>query len=214
MEISERKKKILSAVVEAYIQTAEPVGSKAIAESGNLDISSATIRNEMAELTAMGYLEQPHTSAGRVPSPAGYRLYVNELMDRQRLSLEETEAINKSMNLKIQQLDKLMGDVGKLTSSLTQYPVVALAAPKAATITRFDLIYVDVNTFIIVVLLDDKAVSNKLIHMPFSVEQSMVQQHLLHRHNRRGGHAGAHRFRRARLRGHHGACLRCLHLRH
>ena len=176
MEISDRKKKILSAVVEAYIATAEPVGSKAIAESGVLDISSATIRNEMAELTAMGYLEQPHTSAGRIPSPAGYRLYVNELMDRQRLSIEETETINQSMNLKIQQLDRLMSDVGKLTSSVTQYPVVALAAPVAATITRYDLIYVDVNTFIIVVMLDDKAVHNKLIHLPFSVEQSMIQR--------------------------------------
>ena len=176
MEISERKKKILSAVIDAYIATAEPVGSKAIAESGVLDISSATIRNEMAELTAMGYLEQPHTSAGRIPSPQGYRLYVNELMERQRLSLDETEQINQSMNLKIQQLDKLMNDVGRVAASLTQYPVVALAAPVAATITRYDLIYVDANTFIVVVMLNDKAVHNKLIHLPFSVEQSMISR--------------------------------------
>lgn len=176
MEISDRKKKILTAVIDAYIATAEPVGSKAIAESGVLDISSATIRNEMAELTAMGYLEQPHTSAGRVPSPKGYRLYVNELMERQRLSMEETDAINQSMHLKIQQLDRLMNDVGKLASSLTQYPVVAFAAPVAATIIRYDLIYVDVNTFIVVVMLSDKAVHNKLIHLPFSVEQGMVQR--------------------------------------
>ena len=176
MEISERKKKILSAVIDAYIATAEPVGSKAIAESGVLDISSATIRNEMAELTAMGYLEQPHTSAGRIPSPQGYRLYVNELMERQRLSLDETEQINQSMNLKIQQLDKLMNDVGRVAASLTQYPVVALAAPVAATITRYDLIYVAANTFIVVVMLNDKAVHNKLIHLPFSVEQSMISR--------------------------------------
>ena len=108
MDISDRKKKILTAVIDAYIATAEPVGSKLIAQSGGLDLSSATIRNEMAELTAMGYLEQPHTSAGRVPSPQGYRLYVNELMERQRLSMEETERINSAMNLKMQQLDKLM----------------------------------------------------------------------------------------------------------
>lgn len=176
MEISDRKKKILSAVIDAYIATAEPVGSKAIAQSGLMDISSATIRNEMSELTAMGFLEQPHTSAGRIPSPKGYRLYVNELMERQRLSMEETEAINQSMHLKIQQLDKLMSDVSKLTSSLTQYPVVALATPAAATITRYDLIYVDANTFIVVLLLDDKAVYNKLIHLPFSVEQGMVHR--------------------------------------
>ena len=76
MALSERKKKILAAVVDAYIETAEPVGSKAIAQSAGLGCSSATIRNELAELVAMGYLEQPHTSAGRVPTAMGYRLYV------------------------------------------------------------------------------------------------------------------------------------------
>ena len=176
MDISDRKKRILTAVIDAYIATAEPVGSKLIAELGELDLSSATIRNEMAELTAMGYLEQPHTSAGRIPSPKGYRLYVNELMARQRLSLEETEAINHSLNLKMQQIDKLMSDVGKLASALTQYPAVALAAPVAATISRFDLIYVDLNTFIAVAMLSNNTVENKLIHLPFSVEQGMVQR--------------------------------------
>lgn len=176
MEISERKKKILAAVIEAYIATAEPVGSKYIAESGGLDLSSATIRNEMAELTAMGYLDQPHTSAGRVPSPKAYRLYVNELMERQRLSIEETEAINRSLCLKMQQLDKLMSDVGKLASSLTQYPAVALAAPIAATISRFDLIYVDVNTIIAVAMLSNNTVHNKLLNLPFSVDQGLVQR--------------------------------------
>ena len=90
MSISERKKKILAAVVDEYIRTAEPVGSKHLAESAGLGCSSATIRNELAELVALGYLEQPHTSAGRVPTPMGYRMYVNELMQKQKYSLEET----------------------------------------------------------------------------------------------------------------------------
>ena len=80
MELSERKKKVLRSIVDLYIRTAEPVGSKAIAEMPDMNYSSATIRNEMADLTTMGYLEQPHTSAGRIPSAAGYRLYVDELM--------------------------------------------------------------------------------------------------------------------------------------
>ena len=176
MEISDRKKKILTAVIDDYIASAEPVGSKAIAESGLLGLSSATIRNELAELTAMGFLEQPHTSAGRVPSPKGYRLYVNELMDRQRLSIEETQAINDSLSMKMQQFDKLMSDVGKLASSLTKYPAVSLAAPIAATISRFDLIYIDANTFIAVAMLSNSTVQNKLIHLPFSVEQGMLQR--------------------------------------
>ena len=81
MELSERKKQILKAIIGDYIRTAEPVGSKALTEGHELPFSSATIRNEMSELEDMGYLEKPHTSAGRIPSPQGYRLYVDELME-------------------------------------------------------------------------------------------------------------------------------------
>ena len=177
MEISERKKRILAAIVDEYISTAEPVGSKTIAQNAGLGFSSATIRNEMAELTAMGYLEQPHTSAGRIPSPAGYRLYVNELMHQHRLSLEETETINRSLNQKIHELDQMLSDVGKITSSLTNYPALALAAPaEPVTIKRFDLIYVDTNTFIIVAMLSNNTVKNKLVNLPFSVEREMIQK--------------------------------------
>ena len=176
MEISERKKRILAAVVDEYIATAEPVGSKLIAQKSGLNVSSATIRNELAELTSMGYLEQPHTSAGRIPTAQGYRMYVNELMDRHRLSIEETEEINRSMQLKMQQLDKMMSDIGKIAADMTDYPALAFAARQSATIKRFDLIYVDSNTFIIVLLLSSNAVKNRLMHLPFSVDQHMVQK--------------------------------------
>ncbi len=176
MEISARKKRILAAVVENYIRSAEPVGSKTIAETAGLGCSSATIRNELSELTALGYLEQPHTSAGRVPSPQGYRFYVNELMERQKLSLEEAEAINARLNEKMEQLDRLMADAGKLAGQLTGYPALALSAPRAATVKRFDLLYVDANTFIIVALLSNSTVQNKLVHLPFSVDQGMIQK--------------------------------------
>lgn len=176
MDISSRKKKILAAVIEEYIRTAEPVGSKSIAESAGLGCSSATIRNELAELVSLGYLEQPHTSAGRVPTPLGYRMYVNELMEQQKLSLEETEEINRSLNEKMKQLDQLMNDAGRLASQLTSYPALALAARAPATISRFDLIYIDANTFIIVVMLSNDTVQNKLVHLPVSVDQSMIQK--------------------------------------
>ena len=174
MEISQRKKKILAAVVDEYIRTAEPVGSKTIAQIAGLGCSSATIRNELSELTALGYLEQPHTSAGRIPSPQGYRFYVNELMERQRVSVEEAEAINARLSEKMEQLDKLMSDAGKLAGQLTGYPALTLSAPRAATLRRFDLLYIDANTFIIVVLLGDNTVKNKLVHLPFSVEQGQI----------------------------------------
>ena len=176
MEISQRKKKILAAVVDEYIRSAEPVGSKTICAKANLGCSPATIRNELSELTALGYLEQPHTSAGRVPSPQGYRFYVNELMERQKLSLEETEAINARLNEKMERLDQMMADAGKLAGQLTGYPAVALSAPEKVTVRRFDLIYIDANTFIIVLLMENNKVCNKLVRLPFSVEQPMIQK--------------------------------------
>ena len=176
MSLSERKKKILAAVVDEYIRTAEPVGSKAIAQSGALHCSSATIRNELAELVAMGYLEQPHTSAGRVPTPMGYRMYVNELMEKQKLSLEETEDMNRRLEQKLRELDATISDVSRLASQMTDYPALALTSRAAATIKRFDLIYVDANTFIIVLMLSGSTVKSKLVHLPVSVDQNLVQR--------------------------------------
>lgn len=173
MELSERKKKILRTVVEDYIDTAEPVGSKTVA--GEMEVSSATVRNEMAELESLGFLEQPHTSAGRIPTAQGYRLYVNELMNRHRLSLEETEEINRSMKSRLTQLDKLLADAGQLASRLTDYPAYSLcAAPEQVTAIRFDLIFVDANTFIIVVMLSNNTVKNKLVSIPAKIRQETL----------------------------------------
>ncbi len=176
MGISERKKKILAAVVDEYIRTAEPIGSKHLAENAGLGCSSATIRNELAELVALGYLDQPHTSAGRVPTPMGYRMYVNELMEKQKLSLEETEDLNRRLNLKLQELDDTIGSISRLASQLTDYPALALTAAAPVTVKRLDLIYVDANTFIIVLMLSGNTVKSKLVHLPVSVDQAMVQK--------------------------------------
>ena len=176
MAISERKKKILIAVVEEYIRTAEPVGSKHIAEHAKLGCSSATIRNELAELVTLGYLEQPHTSAGRVPTPMGYRLYVNDMIERQRLGMQENEELNRRLSQRLQELDDSIGEVSRLASQLTDYPALAVTRQAAVTVRRFDIIYVDANTFILVVLLSNNAVKNKLVRLPISVDQSMVQK--------------------------------------
>ena len=109
-----------------------------------------------------------------MPTPQGYRIYVNELMQRQKLSIEETEAINSSLNEKLRQLDDVVSSVGALASSLTNYPAMAIAAPPPATIKRFDLIYIDANTFIIVAMMSNDTVRNKLVHLPVSVGQEMI----------------------------------------
>ena len=172
MELTERKKKVLRSIVDLYITTAEPVGSKAIAELPDMNYSSATIRNEMADLTTMGYLEQPHTSAGRIPSPAGYRLYVDELMQQYRLSLDETKSINSAIEEKMQQVDKVMERVAKLVSQATDLPAISVAARNlGATVKRFELILAGQGSVILVVMLTNEEVVNKLIKLPVNVDE-------------------------------------------
>ncbi len=175
MELTERKKRILRAIIDEYVATAEPVGSKAIVQKAELGLSSATIRNEMAELEDEGYLEQPHTSAGRVPSAKGYRIYVNELMNRQRLSVEETEEINAALRGKMRQLDRVISDAGKLTSRLTSLPAFAVTAAAArVTATRFDLLPVDENSFIAVVMLSCGTVQNRVMRLGTKVDAASL----------------------------------------
>ena len=173
MELTERKKKVLRGIVDLYIRTAEPVGSKAIAELPEMNYSSATIRNEMADLTAMGYLEQPHTSAGRVPSAVGYRLYVDELMADYRLTLDETKSINDAIEEKMQRVDKMVEKVARLVSQATDLPAISMASRQVgATVKRFDLISAGEGSFILVVMLSTDEVVNKLIKLPMNVEES------------------------------------------
>ena len=175
MNLSERKKTILRAIVEQYVQTAEPVCSKAVAAELGSSISSATIRNEMAELEALGLLEQPHTSAGRIPSALGYRLYVNELMRRQKISADDAQVINSALKSRASGQTGLIDEAGNLASRLTTYPAYAMAAVTGVTtIARFDFIFVDSHTFIIVTLLNNDTVKNKLIHLTVPIDPHLL----------------------------------------
>jgi heat-inducible transcriptional repressor len=175
MVLSERKKEILRTVVEIYVKTAEPVGSKAVVAELGSSISSATVRNEMAELESLGLLEQPHTSAGRVPSSLGYRLYVNELMQSQKISNDDAQVVNSTLKVRTAEQVRLLDEAGNLTSRLTTYPAYAMASSTGLIcIARFDLIYVDPHTFIIVTLLNNDTVKNKLVHLTTPVEPPML----------------------------------------
>ena len=173
MELSERKKKVLRSVVDLYIRTAEPVGSKAITELPDMNYSSATIRNEMAELTTMGYLEQPHTSAGRVPSAAGYRLYVDELMLDYRLSVDETKSITSAIEEKMNRADKMVEKVARLVSQATNLPAISAASRQGgATVLKFNLLPSGTGSFILVLTLTGEQVVNKLIKLPLSITET------------------------------------------
>ena len=171
MELTDRKKKILKVVIEDYIRTAEPVGSKAIASEMGGKVSSATIRNELADLVELGDLEQPHTSAGRVPSPKGYRLYVNELMEQQRLSLAETEKINQSLQMKMEELDHILSQAGRAVSSFVNYPTyMSVTGRKTLTAKRFELLPVDERSCIVVMMMSDDRVKSQLLRLQLKVD--------------------------------------------
>ena len=172
MELTERKKKVLRSVVDLYIRTAEPVGSKAITALPDMKYSSATIRNEMADLTAMGYLEQPHTSAGRIPSASGYRLYVDELMMDYRLSIDETKSINTAIEEKMQRVDKLVEKMAKLVSQATNLPAISVASRSgSARVQHFELVQSGKGSIILVLMLEGDQVVNKLIKLPVSLTE-------------------------------------------
>lgn len=126
MRMDERKQKVLAAIVQDYILGGEPVGSRSIARRYDLGVSPATIRNEMADLEEMGLLEQPHTSAGRIPSDFGYRYYVDCLMAPQELTAEEKEYVQRRYMQKIHEFEQMLEETACLISEMTAYTAVAL----------------------------------------------------------------------------------------
>ena len=171
-ELSERKKRILKAIVDAHIVDGEPVGSKYIMQDEHLNCSSATIRNEMAELEALGYLEQPHTSAGRVPSELGYRFYVDSLIESYAMTTNEITEINKLLKSKMNELDQILLAASKLAGNLTNYTSF-LIKPRASSvrIKRFDVIFVDRHSLLLVMISDGGAVVTKRLSIDRSVSQ-------------------------------------------
>lgn len=153
MELSERKLQILQTIIDEYLGTAEPVGSRAISKKNPLGLSSATIRNEMADLEEMGYLIQPHTSAGRVPSDAGYRFYVNSLMKRYQLGVEAIEKLQQELVGRIARFDKTIKRAGFLASMLTDYTTVVSAPVGEKTVVKkIDLVPIAENTLMLIIV--------------------------------------------------------------
>ena len=165
MSPSDRKKRILAAVIESYVLTAEPVGSKTLADKAGLGVSSATIRNEMSELEGLGWLMQPHTSSGRVPSPLGYRAYVNELMVRHRLSEAEKEQAHLLSRAHVTELARLLSEAGRIVSDLTGYPSITVT-PKmnVGNLLKIDLITIDADRIVLVLVTSAGIVKHRLMY--------------------------------------------------
>ncbi len=160
--LTERKKQILKAIVDAHIEGGEPVGSKYVLQNQQLSCSSATVRNEMAELEEMGYLEQPHASAGRVPSELGYRFYVDSLIERYAMTTHEIAQINALLKAKMGELDQILLAASNLASSMTNYTGIAIK-PRVASVTvsKFDTIYLEPDHYILVAVDSNGNVKSK-----------------------------------------------------
>lgn len=166
MLLDDRKLRILQAIIDDYIYTAEPVGSRTIAKKHELGLSSATIRNEMADLEDMGFLEQPHTSAGRVPSDKGYRLYVDKLMQIDELSEEEINKIRNEMDIRINELSQIIRNASVVISKLTKYTSMAVSPHiKKSVIKAVQLVPIEPGKALLIVVTDSNIVRNSMVRV-------------------------------------------------
>lgn len=164
MDLGKRKQLILQAIVEDYIATAEPVGSRNIAKNHDLGLSAATIRNEMADLEEMGYLDKPHTSAGRVPSQLGYRFYVDSLMRHYSATVEEIENLNTALHQRYLNLNSVVSCVSEIVSKITKCPtVMTMPSVTGSKIVNVKMLMIEKNLALIVVVLDGGSVRNKKV---------------------------------------------------
>ena len=176
-ELSERKKMILRAIIDAHIDRGEPVGSKYLIQNNNIAFSSATVRNEMAELESLGYLEQPHTSAGRIPSEMGYRFYVDSLMDKYRLTRDELDRIDMLKKSKEAELDRLIEQAGRLFSNLTNYTSITVRPkPQQVIITNFNTVYIDEHSFVLVMVSNTGVAKTKIIRTAQEINMLVIQR--------------------------------------
>ncbi len=176
MELDNRKLRILSAIVETYIATGEPVGSKLVASLLDGEVSSATVRNEMAVLFELGLLEQPHTSAGRVPSHLGYRLYLDELMRKKPLTPKEKQEIEALFNLRNPDPDRLLEDAARTLAEHTGCAVISTALTKeSAKVRKIELIPATSRTVVILLIASNGMVKNKVCRVDFLLTPKVVE---------------------------------------
>ena len=169
-DLNERKKKILKAIIDDYINFAQPIGSRTIAKKNELNLSSATIRNEMSDLEELGYIVQPHTSAGRIPSNKGYRFYVDNLMKVSELAREEIDRIKDAMEYKINELNELIQKASSIISSVTGYTSIAISPQlNKVTIKAIQVVPLENRKALIVVVTSGGIVKNTIVAFENSI---------------------------------------------
>ena len=172
MELDERKRKILNAIIKTYLETGEPVGSRTISKYTDLNLSSATIRNEMSDLEDLGYIIQPHTSAGRIPSDKGYRLYVDEMLKDKH---NEVKEMKEKLIEKADKLEVILENAAKLLASDTNYTSMITKPKYKKHVVKFlQLSDFDIHKLLMVLVLDNNLVKNRIIDVPIELDKEMV----------------------------------------
>lgn len=176
-ELSERKRTILKSIIDDYIKYAQPVGSRTIARKHDIGLGSATIRNEMADLEELGYITQPYTSAGRIPSDKGYRFYVEHLMQLNGLAYEEMEKIHSAMSERIEEINELIKKVSIIISNITGYTSVVLSPQLNKVIIRtIKLVFVDEKMLLVVVVANGGIVKDKIVKHSSRLNEDTVHR--------------------------------------
>ncbi|MBQ7464528.1 MAG: heat-inducible transcription repressor HrcA [Lachnospiraceae bacterium] len=172
MELDERKIKILTAVIKTYLETGEPVGSRTISKYTDLSLSSATIRNEMADLEEMGYILQPHTSSGRIPTDKGYRFYVDSLMETKEREIEDMKEVVLE---KADQLSEVLKQAAKLLASNTNYAAMVSTPEIHRNKLKFiQLSKVDESSILAVIVVEGNIIKNKMIHTEAPLDDDTI----------------------------------------
>ena len=175
--LTPRKMQILRAIVDAHIQGGEPVGSKYLSQDVHISASPATIRNEMAELEEMGYLVQPHTSAGRIPSELGYKYYVDALVSQYSNTRAEIDEINQLLRYKLTEMDEILSEVSRLAASFTDYTGIAFKSGLGKVrIVQFKSIQLSPRDFLLVMTFEGDIVKTKTIHLPFNISEETLRR--------------------------------------
>ncbi len=177
MQLGRRKLQILQAVIQDYISSGEPVGSRTIAKKYGMGISPATIRNEMSDLEEMGYLQQPHTSAGRIPSDKAYRLYVDKLMETRNLTPDEAQRIREICNQKTTEIEEIIEQVANILSDITNYTSVVLGPRlNKVLIRRIELIAIDRQYALLLVVTSAGIIKDTLIRIPDNIDAGYLER--------------------------------------
>lgn len=175
--LTDRQRMILTAIVDDYIRSAEPVGSRSISKRGDVGFSPATIRNEMADLEELGFLEQPHTSAGRIPSTKGYRYYVDHLMRMEELNDADMTKVRSFFTEQMSQMEQVIQHAASILSSLTNYTSILLGPELFNTsLKHFSLVPLDERSAVAIIVTNTGRVENRTITLPSEVKMEELEK--------------------------------------